>query len=274
MKVLVLFGSKSDSYVYEPLKAKLLNEGFEVDFRLLSVHRSPEVLDKELATVNADVVIAGAGLAAHLPGVVSSKVLLPVFGVPCTPALGGLDALLSIIQMPFGIPVLATAPDKMQDLLDFLKRWQSLDLRFSEEPFHLVVERNKQNVPYIKELVSRATRVAEKVKVELSILDRPKERSLNICLIEVQARDPEAPLPLPPLSSEDELRIYVPVFDPESYRNPQSGQVLLRRIQSAGGIWVGMNNLGNAMLAALLLANKDGAFSAFLTNAKKGYFHA
>jgi 5-(carboxyamino)imidazole ribonucleotide mutase len=112
MKTLVMFGSKSDANIYEPLKARLLNEGHEVSFRMISVHRSPELLERELAKIDAQVVIAGAGLAAHLPGVIAAKLLIPVIGIPCAAAIGGVDSYFAISQMPFGIPVLATAPDQ------------------------------------------------------------------------------------------------------------------------------------------------------------------
>ena len=123
MKIVVMFGSKSDANIYEPLKARLLNEGHEVDFRMISVHRSPELLDRTLAGIDAQAVVAGAGLAAHLPGIVASKLLIPVFGIPCTAAIGGMDAYFAISQMPFGIPVLSTAPDQYQSAVDAIGRW-------------------------------------------------------------------------------------------------------------------------------------------------------
>ena len=67
MKVLLMFGSKSDANIYEPLKQRLESDGHQVDFRMISVHRSPELLDKELTGLNVQAVVAGAGLAAHLP---------------------------------------------------------------------------------------------------------------------------------------------------------------------------------------------------------------
>lgn len=88
---------------------------FGVDFtaHIVSAHRAPDILREELSRAEqngAEVIIAGAGLAAHLPGVIASHTVLPVIGVPLesTPVgLGGVDALLSIIQMPKQIPVAA-----------------------------------------------------------------------------------------------------------------------------------------------------------------------
>lgn len=108
MKVLILFGSPSDKEVMK--KAKDLLDEFLVinESYAISAHRSPELLDEILAKKEEEgfeVIIAGAGLAAHLPGVIASKSVLPVIGVPLKGALEGLDALLSIVQMPKQIPV-------------------------------------------------------------------------------------------------------------------------------------------------------------------------
>ena len=82
--------------------------GIEYKAFVLSAHRVPEKLEETLKEVEAQgcqVVIAGAGLAAHLPGVIASQTTMPVIGVPCKGAIEGLDALFSIVQMPKSIPV-------------------------------------------------------------------------------------------------------------------------------------------------------------------------
>lgn len=108
MKAAIIFGSKSDT---EKMKgaANCFRE-FGIDFKayVLSAHRVPEKLTEVLAELEAggcEVIVAGAGLAAHLPGVIASKTVLPVVGVPLEAALDGMDALLSIVQMPKSIPV-------------------------------------------------------------------------------------------------------------------------------------------------------------------------
>ena len=108
MKVLILFGSPSDKSVMK--KAKDLLDEFQVvnESYAISAHRSPELLEEILTRKEEEgfeVIIAGAGLAAHLPGVIASRTILPVIGVPLNGALEGLDALLSIVQMPKQIPV-------------------------------------------------------------------------------------------------------------------------------------------------------------------------
>lgn len=105
----ILMGSKSD---WETMQAaaKILDEfGVPYEAKVASAHRSPDLVTKFVTTAEQrgmKVIIAAAGLAAHLPGVVAAQTLLPVLGVPMpSQALGGLDALLSIAQMPGGVPV-------------------------------------------------------------------------------------------------------------------------------------------------------------------------
>ena len=102
-------GSKSD---WETMQAaaKILDEfGVPHEAKVASAHRSPDLVTEYVTTAESrglQVIIAAAGLAAHLPGVVAAQTLLPVLGVPMhSQALGGLDALLSIAQMPGGVPV-------------------------------------------------------------------------------------------------------------------------------------------------------------------------
>lgn len=107
-RVSIIMGSTSDLPVMEKAAA-LLNE-FEIPFEInaLSAHRTPaevEVFAKNAAQNGIEVIIAAAGMAAHLPGVIASMTTLPVIGVPIKASLDGMDALLAIVQMPPGIPV-------------------------------------------------------------------------------------------------------------------------------------------------------------------------
>ncbi len=108
MKVAIIFGSKSDTEVMRGA-AKCLRE-FNIPFQahVLSAHRVPEKLTevlKKLEEEGCEAIIAGAGLAAHLPGVIASKTIIPVIGVPINAAINGVDSLYSIVQMPKSIPV-------------------------------------------------------------------------------------------------------------------------------------------------------------------------
>lgn len=106
--VSIIMGSTSDLPIMEKA-AKLLNE-FEIPFEMnaLSAHRTPEEVEKFAKTAEArgiKAIIAAAGMAAHLPGVIAASTTVPVIGVPINSSLEGMDALLAIVQMPPGIPV-------------------------------------------------------------------------------------------------------------------------------------------------------------------------
>lgn len=114
MEVAIIFGSASDALVMKKAADVLKEFGVSYKAHILSAHRAGELLRKTVKAVEgegAKVIITGAGLAAALPGVVASMTTLPVIGVPLecvsdkSNGLGGLDALLSIVQMPSGIPV-------------------------------------------------------------------------------------------------------------------------------------------------------------------------
>lgn len=106
-------GSTSDWDVMSDAAAKLAQFGVEFEKRVVSAHRTPDLLVEYAKTAKSrglEVIIAGAGGAAHLPGMVASMTALPVIGVPVkSRALNGLDSLLSIVQMPGGVPVATVA---------------------------------------------------------------------------------------------------------------------------------------------------------------------
>lgn len=110
IKVAIIMGSKSDWAIMEEASKRLDEFGVAHEARALSAHRTPDALSaylKEIEEKGVKIIIAAAGGAAHLPGVVAAKTILPVLGVPIPSStfVNGLDALLSIVQMPAGIPV-------------------------------------------------------------------------------------------------------------------------------------------------------------------------
>jgi 5-(carboxyamino)imidazole ribonucleotide mutase len=115
-RVGILMGSKNDYDVMKAAEEALAKLGVESDVRVISAHRTPERLVRFLAEAEAngiEVLICGAGAAAHLAGVTAAHTLLPVLGVPIDSSpLQGLDALLSTVQMPGGIPVATFAIGK------------------------------------------------------------------------------------------------------------------------------------------------------------------
>lgn len=156
MKVAIIMGSTSDLGKVEPCIQILKDYGVTVNVRCLSAHRAHAGLSafiKETENDGTEVIIAAAGMAAALPGVVASQTILPVIGVPISGStLDGMDALLSIVQMPSGIPVATVAingnknaaylalqimaikhDDLKEKLLDYRKDMEAQALRANEE---------------------------------------------------------------------------------------------------------------------------------------------
>ena len=117
-RVSIIMGSTSDLGVMEAA-AKVLDE-FEIPFEInaLSAHRTPEAVEtfaKSAKSRGIQVIIAAAGMAAHLPGVIAAMTTIPVIGVPINASLNGWDSLLAIVQMPPGIPVATVAVNGAQN---------------------------------------------------------------------------------------------------------------------------------------------------------------
>jgi 5-(carboxyamino)imidazole ribonucleotide mutase len=117
----IIMGSKSDLPAMEKAEKELTERGIRSEVRVMSAHRDPEVVAdyaKNARMRGLRVIIAGAGLSAALPGVVAAHTDLPVIGVPLTSSTsiaGGLDALLSIVQMPPGVPVATVGVDNAKN---------------------------------------------------------------------------------------------------------------------------------------------------------------
>ena len=110
--VSVIAGSESDKDVYEKAEKVLKESNIPYELKIISAHRDPDKLDEYLKECKSLVYITVAGLSAALPGVVASKTDRPVIGVPVSTKLGGLDALLSIVQMPPRVPVACVGIDQ------------------------------------------------------------------------------------------------------------------------------------------------------------------
>lgn len=116
MKVLIVMGSDSDLTVMAEAEKLLREFGIPCEMTIASAHRSPrrvQALAEEVEKKGTDVIIAGAGMAAHLAGVLAAQTTVPVIGVPINASpLDGLDSLLSMVQMPPGVPVATMAVGK------------------------------------------------------------------------------------------------------------------------------------------------------------------
>jgi 5-(carboxyamino)imidazole ribonucleotide mutase len=128
----IVMGSKSDMPVMEKAAKELTDRGIRNEIRVMSAHRDPDLVAeyaKSARMRGLKVIIAGAGLAAALPGVVAAHTDLPVIGVPLTSSMtvaGGLDALLSIAQMPPGVPVATVGVDNPKNAAALAARILSL----------------------------------------------------------------------------------------------------------------------------------------------------
>ena len=152
MKVGIIFGSKSDKDIMK--NAAVALKEFQVDYEvhILSAHRVPERLIeviKEMENNGVECIIAGAGLAAHLPGVIASHTVMPVIGVPIKAALGGIDSLLSIVQMPKAIPVATVGINNSYNA--GMLAVQILSLKYLELKNKLMEYRKKMKEKFIEE---------------------------------------------------------------------------------------------------------------------------
>ena len=153
MKAAIVYGSASDRGIMKKAADALREFGVDFTAHIISAHRSPELLDqtiKDFECRGIEIIIAGAGLAAHLPGVIASKTLIPVIGVPISGgALGGIDALLSIVQMPKPIPVATVGVDNAANAAYLAL--QILSLKYEPLKTQLAEYRRLMQADFIRE---------------------------------------------------------------------------------------------------------------------------
>lgn len=145
--VSIIMGSKSDWPVMEHASLTLKQLNIPHESRVLSAHRTPQALQDYLKSSEENgvrIMIAAAGGAAHLPGVIAAGTLLPVIGVPMTSVLNGLDSLLSIVQMPGGIPVATMAIGKAGAINSALYAGSILSLEYPAYRKAIQAFRNRQ----------------------------------------------------------------------------------------------------------------------------------
>lgn len=211
MKVTSVFGSPSDAPVYNALAQACRNRNHQVSLRVCSAHRTPDRLPRVIAQ-DPHIFIAGAGLAAHLPGVVASLTLTPVIGVPVNANCQGFDSWVSIVQMPPGIPVLAVTPlveIASKTIVNYLK------------PFDHVVLEGEMGKAFDK---------AKMIMEDLAIPTLGKV-PLRVCCTKSAKQSADIYVPISPGTNIEEL---IDWFN----------------ISKKGGLYVGLNRGENGMLAA------------------------
>lgn len=234
MKVFVVYGSDSDAHSYDPM-IETLKENHEVDFEVISAHRKPDELFARLKRDDFDVVIAGAGIAAALPGVCASKTKRPVFGVPVAAHFDGLDSLGSILQMPFGVPVLTCGARKENEIVKFLNfnEWNSAPAR----EINLVVRDEVKDSPWAQKEMARTEKFATDLGLKVEVNNSTNPEKMNVVLVD-REEDIRA----------DEFCIHVPLLNDEDKANPAK-LLMVHDWTKKGGLWVCTNNARNAVIS-------------------------
>lgn len=242
-KALIIFGSKSDEKVYNEIASNLKKLKIDYDLRVSSAHKTPNDVDETLRN-DYSVVIAGAGLAAHLPGVIAARVLRPVIGVPCEGNYRGLDALLSVAQMPPGIPVLAVGVNKghiaAENCAKMMRKYEGV-----------TIIGDKKN-----DAVKKAIDILKQFGVVYTFAEKPNKNTLNI---EFTYFDE-------PIEEKNELVIYCPLID----KDDDVAEAALNFLNHTNhGLWVGLNNGTNAAIAAVEILNIDNEYEELLTTYRR-----
>lgn len=222
MKIQILFGSQSDERVYGPLCRSLEACG-EVKMEVASAHRDPERVREIVTSPEADIFVAGAGLAAHLPGVVASLTNKPVFGVAVNGAFAGLDAFLSIVQMPKGVPVLAVLEENSSRIAPLIQSWKSLPT----DKVCLHWNRSMQNYSPIEKALQEIENLS-RLKVEWAEVEDSR------CYGEIVT-----PWELPKGS-----KVNLFLCEKEQLSSSQLALDFMAKARH-GGAWVGANNIQN-----------------------------
>ncbi|MGZ3769379.1 MAG: AIR carboxylase family protein [Bdellovibrio sp.] len=225
MKIQVIFGSASDERVYGPLCRSLEKCG-EVKMEVASAHRNPDRVHEVVKNCGADVFVAGAGLAAHLPGVVASLTEKPVFGVAVNGAFAGLDSFLSIVQMPKGVPVMAVTEENISIIAETLLRWKQLP----EDKICLSWNRNLETYSPIQIAL-------EEIKAQSGCETVWTNANDPSCLGEIVS-----PWELP---QGNGLNLFL--CEKEQLSNSSLALDFFAKAKQ-GGVWVGANNINNFVL--------------------------
>ena len=235
--ILIVFGSSSDSLIYNKIAAELKKYNLPYELRVLSAHRTPDELDNLLKTKSYSVIIAGAGLAAHLPGVIASRTTTPVIGVPCTSNFDGIDSLLSIMQMPPGIPVLSVGIDN------------------AAEAAHAAALITKKHVSVSLHGSGKAYETCKKTLQDFNIPITSDGLPIRFLALT------ETP--------STEIAINVPIAE-----SSQSSHIPLLKNLTKHGLWVGLNRGENAALAAVAILGHHDKLKTYRNQLKQKVLEA
>jgi phosphoribosylaminoimidazole carboxylase PurE protein len=268
MRLMVLFGSKSDQDIYHPLNQRLKEIEQEVDFKILSAHRNAEQLDVVLKDSMSDLFIGGAGLAAHLPGVIASKTIRPVIGLPVKSQYDGLDSFCSILQMPYGVPVLTCYPNGYEEIIDFVRRLDNID-RNEIAAINVIISKNSPKNLYVERELTRLEALRKRFPFEMNVTDSYNDYDCNQFNIVYIQNEEDLELINKSIKRKNLLNIYVPILSKDGFK---SGADIIRVMEWAksGGMWVGTNNSRNAFLAFMEILNHYGRTGETLRDIRDG----
>lgn len=241
MKTLVLFENKSEEYVYKPLVEKL-GQCSDVHLEVHSVFTDFEAVESLVIENDFDIIVCGTGQTSQLPGLISSRVNVPVFGVPVDTLYGGIDSFISLLQSPFEAPVATCAPGQSDNVAVFLDAISSKEISFFEN-VHLVHAEHVKDYEYINLEFNRAEQFARKAGLDISKGHHPDKDKLNIYLVTQ-----------PSEVGTEALDINVPLLDRNVFENPYRITELYDWAKE-GGLWFGTNNTRNALAFASRLAH-------------------
>jgi len=236
LTVLIIAASKSDVDVMKKAAEMLDKDGTKWKLHVCSAHRTPDMLDRIMGEIDdsCDAIIAGAGLAAALPGVVAAKTTIPVIGVPLAGAFDGLDALLSIIQMPPGIPVITTGVNGIEEAAATVVKIATNKMK----RVNITSIKNKN-----KKAIEKATEALKELRIEYSCTEKIVETAINLCFIGIN----ETTTP----KNADAIVIYCPTAEKETAADALKLLQLTKK-----GAWVGLNRGENAAVAAAEILKK------------------
>jgi 5-(carboxyamino)imidazole ribonucleotide mutase len=239
IQALVVFGSDSDLEIYCKIMDGLKARNIKAELRICSAHRTPERLERMLRESDADIFVAGAGLSAALPGVVASHTIKPVIGIPVSGNYSGLDALLSVHQIPGGIAVLGVGVDNSEGACNAvelaLKKYKSVKLLNTLGESEEITKRLFKGINVLEELGAEF-QLVEDLGLDF---DETKELVINL-----------HPLGEKLLERKGAFAINVPMKEGSTEKDALT---LLR--QSRQGLWVGLNRVENACIAAVQVLN-------------------
>lgn len=252
LRVDVFFGSTSDEKVYHRLLDRLADLPVESRLEVCSAHRNPDRLRELVKTSDAELFIAGAGLSAHLPGVIAAHTLKPVIGLPCDDVMKGLDAFIASAQLPSGVPVLASGVENI-------------------ETIGLFIEQYLQTREKMPQVGVYATPVAEKLALSLIDMLKPFDFSIdtdpnNMLQDDMVVYFVNLLEPHPRVELQRPDAICVPVLPEDKPWDPR----LLVELSQQGGLWVGINNFKNAAIALVELWNRENRWNKALYEFRGG----